>query len=77
MALERVQLCTGSDIASKDICLEPPRKHCEGLIAHMGASRDRKDVIELFQSSLLGLGDPQEDHDQSSDIQASIEAEGT
>jgi hypothetical protein len=43
------------------------------LILHMNARRDRKDVIELLQGSLFGLGHPEGDHDQSEKVQSIME----
>jgi hypothetical protein len=40
------------------------------LILHVNASRDRKDIVELLQCSLFGLRYPEENHDQSNEVQS-------
>lgn len=47
-------------LATEDVGLEPPRQVLVDLVAHVGARRDGKDVVELLERSLLGLGQPEE-----------------
>lgn len=41
----------------------------------MGARRDSEDIIQLLKGALLGLGHPEEDHDEREHVQASVETE--
>lgn len=41
----------------------------------MSPRRHRKHVIQLLERALLGLGHPEEDHDQRGQVQGSVEAE--
>jgi hypothetical protein len=47
------------------------------LIFHEDLGRDGKDVIKFFESALLGLGNPEEDHNEGYYVEAGIEAECT
>ncbi len=53
-----------SILLTEDIALDPPREDLEHLVSHMLACGDSKDVIEFFKGTLLGLRDPDEDHDE-------------
>ena len=43
----------------------------------MSSSWDSEDVIEFFECALLSLWQPKEDHDESDDVESSIEADRT
>ena len=43
----------------------------------MGAGRHGKDVIQLLESALFGLGYKEEDQHQSGDVERGVKAEGT
>lgn len=49
---------------TENIAVDPPRKDLEDLIVHVLSGRHGEDIVELFQSALLGLGNEEEDHDQ-------------
>ena len=57
--------------------LEPPRRSFAGLVGNELLARYCKDVVKLLQSSLLGLRDKEENHDERADVQPSIEPEST
>lgn len=59
------------DILAEDVPLEPPGQDLEALVVHVDTSGHSEDVVKLLQGSLLGLGNPQEDHDQCRHVQAS------
>lgn len=50
-------------ILPEDIALEPIRKRLGDLIMHVHTRGYGKDIVKFFQCTLLGLGDPEEDHD--------------
>ena len=74
--IELIQRLQPGALLEQDIALHPIRQRLRKLIAHMGPSRHRKHVIELLEGALLGLGDPEEDHDEGGEVQAGVEAEG-
>lgn len=55
----------------------PPRKRFRRLVLHESASRYAKDVVELFKCALLRFWNEEEDHDESNDVEAGVEAECT
>ena len=57
-------------VAAEDVPVDPVGKRLLQLVAHVHASRHRKDVVEFFKGALLRLGDPEEDHDQGGNIEA-------
>lgn len=59
------------------MALKEPGQPGAGLVGHVTAGGHGKDVIQLFQSPLLGLWEPEEDHDQRDDVQCRVEAEST
>jgi hypothetical protein len=72
-----VQRLENSILALQDPVVEPPWESFGELVAHVRASWDSEDVVELFESALLRLRDPEEDHDQRDDVGSGIEAEYT
>jgi hypothetical protein len=65
-----VQRFQVSILLKEDIALDPPGEDLENLVSHMLACRNSKDVIEFFKGTLLGLGNPDEDHDESYNIES-------
>lgn len=47
------------------------------LVAHEASAGDSEDIVEFFECTLLGLGDEEEDHDESHHVEASVKAEGS
>jgi hypothetical protein len=66
--VELVKGLEASVLLEENIAPDPPRKDLSELVSHMGAGRDGEDVIEFFKGALLGLGDPEEDHNQSDNV---------
>jgi hypothetical protein len=66
--IELVKGLKASVLLKENITLDPPRKDLSELVPHVGAGRDSEYVIEFFKGSLLGLGDPEEDHNQSDNV---------
>lgn len=59
-------------LATEDVPLHPVRQRLGDLVAHVDTSGHCKDVVELLEGALLGLRDPEEDHDQGSHVQATV-----
>lgn len=55
---------------------EPPRRSFAGLVGNELLARYCEDVVELLQGPLLGLRNKEEDHDESTDIEAGVESKG-
>lgn len=72
--VQRLQDCI---LTLQNPAAEPPWKHLGELLAHMGSSWDSEDVVEFFESALLCIWHPEEDHNQLGDISSSVEAEDT
>lgn len=75
--LEMVQLLTSCVFSPQHISLEPPRQRLCKLILGMCSRRNAKHVVQLLESSLLGLWQEQEDEHQSDDVHAGVEPECT
>jgi hypothetical protein len=58
--IELVQDGLREALPAEDIRLEPPRQVLADLVFHVGACRHSEDVVELFERTLLSLGQPQE-----------------
>jgi len=76
MTIERPECRARADLTAEDVRLDPPRQDAADLVAHKPARGDCEDVVELFQSPLLGLWEEQEDHDERHNVQAGVEAKG-
>jgi hypothetical protein len=63
-------------IPAQDVPIEPVRQRRADLVAHVPTRRHGKDVIQLFERALLGLGHPQEYHHQRRHVEPSVEPEG-
>ena len=48
--------------------------NCEHMTVQVNGERQVTDVIDFFQSSLLGFGDPEEDHDERGDVESAIKS---
>lgn len=66
--VQRLQL----NVPAEDVALDPKGQRLADLVVHVNTSRHGKDVVELLEGALLGLGDPEEDHDQGGHVQATI-----
>lgn len=65
-----------SDISlPQNIAFEPPGESLRGVVLDEYARRYGEDVVEFLESALLGLGHPQEDHDECHNIESGIKAE--
>jgi len=76
LVLEVVQLRADSVLAEQNPASEPPRQDLGQLVLGVSSSRDTKDVIQLFESALLGLVQEEEDHPESDEVHCCVEAEG-
>jgi hypothetical protein len=76
MAIEGIKGWADFALLSKDVALNPPWKHTEELMAHEGPHRYSEDVVELFESTLLRLGDEKEDHAESQYVESCVETKG-
>ena len=73
--IELVQRLQPGSLLEHHVALEPVRQRLGELIIHVRARRHGEDVIQLLERALLGLGHPEEDHDQRCHVQAGVEAE--
>lgn len=71
--VQRLQL---GALVAQHIALEPPGRRLGDLVTHMLACRDRKDIIQLLEGALLGLGHEEEDQHEGRDVQTGVEGEG-
>lgn len=69
--VQLVQRLKVSTATAEDVAIDPPWEHLEQLIAHVHGCGHSEDVVKLFESPLLGLGNPEEDHNKRSDIEGS------
>jgi hypothetical protein len=58
--VELVQYRLCEALLAEDVRLDPPRQVGTGLVLHVRASRNSKDVVKLLQGTLLCLRHPQE-----------------
>lgn len=72
MALKAPKGRAGAKFSPQNPGLDPPWQDSEALVAHEGALRDSKDVVQLFKRPLLRLGDEEEDHDERDDVESSV-----
>jgi hypothetical protein len=59
-----------TDVLAENVALDPPRQNLEKLVAHVSASRNGEDVVQLFEGALFCFGDPEEDHEKGDDVEA-------
>ena len=74
-AIELVEFGAFGALPEQNPALEPPRQNREDLVAHVRPGGDGKDIIEFLERTLLGLGNPKENHNQSTHVKACVEAE--
>jgi hypothetical protein len=67
-----VERLASSILVEEDVTLEPPWQRCLKLIASESTHGNGEDVVKLFQRALLGLGHPEEDHDESKHIHTTV-----
>jgi uncharacterized protein YhfF len=58
------------NLLAENVAPEPVWKRLGDLVLHVNTSGNCENVVQLFEGALLGFGDPKEDHDQSSHVQA-------
>lgn len=75
--LEVVQRLLLGVALPEDVALEPVGESNLELVAGELADGKGKDPVEFLEGSLLGLRDPEEDHDEGDDVETSIETEST
>lgn len=60
LIVELIELRLHKAFTTEHVCAEPPREVLVGLIFHVRARRHTKHVVEFFESTLFGLGQPEE-----------------
>lgn len=73
--LEVVKRLESSALVKENPPLDEVGKRLGELILSMSASRNSKDIVQLFQRPLLRLWYKEEDHHERHDVQTSVEAE--
>lgn len=73
-ALELVERSESRILAEEHPSLEPPGQRGADLVFGKRANGDGEDVIELFERAFLGLGNPEEDHDEGEHVHSGVEA---
>lgn len=73
--LKVVQRRLGGVLLHEHVSLEPPWQRNSELVASKLGDGNSKDPVQLFQCSLLGLGDPEENHDECDHVEACVDAE--
>lgn len=76
-SLEVVQRRASSTLVEKDPALDEPGDGLGDLVPHERADWDIENPVELLESAAHSLGDPEEDHDERNDVEASIDTEST
>ena len=59
-SVELVQHWLGQALLAENVRLEPPGQVLANLVLHVGAGGNGEDVVQLFESTLFRLGQPQE-----------------
>jgi len=72
--LEMVEWLESGTLVEEDPALDEVWERLGDLVAHVGAGGDGEDVVEFLKRALLGLGNPEEDHDEGDDVGAGVEA---
>ena len=57
--------------------LEPPRKYCSTLVADELSLGYGKDIVEFFESALLGLWDKEENQAQGNQVETCVKCKCT
>ncbi len=73
---ELVQLWLLQTLPPEDVPLEKVRRRLRDLVLHMRTGRHGKDVIQLLECALLGLGQPKENHPEGEKVETGVEAKG-
>lgn len=76
-SLEVVEWLELGILVSADPAVDEVGKRLLHVVAHVGASGHSEYIVKFFKGSLLGLRDPQEDHDESDNVGRRIETEDT
>jgi hypothetical protein len=76
MTIEGIQSWASFALLAENVAPDPPWQHAAELMAHEGPRWHCKDVVELFESTLLGLRDKQEDHAKGAYVKSSVETKG-
>jgi hypothetical protein len=76
MAIEGIQSWASFALFAEDVAPDPPWQHAAELMAHEGPRWHRKDVVELFERSLLRLRDKHKDHAKGAYVKPSVETKG-
>lgn len=74
--LKVVQWLLLGSAVKEDPALEPVRESDAELVAGKLADGNSKDPVEFFEGALLGLGDPEEDHDKGDGVETSVQSKG-
>lgn len=69
-SVELVERFEGNVLIAENVPFKPPGEDLGALIVHVCPCGNSKDVVELLQSSLFGLGYPQEYHDECRHIES-------
>lgn len=75
--LEVVEGLLGGALVEEHVALEPPGDLLGENVAGKLAVGDSKDPVKLLESSLLGLGDEEEDEEEGDGVETGVEAKGT
>jgi hypothetical protein len=62
VAIKGIEWWASGPLLAHNISFDPPWEHREALVPHVSAGGHCKNVIKFFESSLLRLGHPEEDH---------------
>src|ERR1700712_418614 len=73
--IKMVKLWLNFALSHKHPAAEPPGELLASLERRVSASRNTKDVIELFQRSLLGFIEEEENEEECDYVEAGVEAE--
>jgi hypothetical protein len=76
MAIEGIQSWARFALFAEDVAPDPPRQHAAELMAHKGPRWHCKDVVELFERTLFGFRNEQEDHTKGAYVKSSVETKG-
>lgn len=77
MLLEGVERLQLSVAVEEDPALEEVGNRLGNLVVRKAGGGQSKDPVELFQRTLLGLGNPEQDHKEGNDVETSVETKGT
>lgn len=64
-------------LLEKQVTLDKVRQPGGQFVVEEGLGGDREDLVDFFQSKLLGLSDEGKDHEPSDQIESRIKAEST